>query len=176
MIMTAFLIFIFYTLSAPQLDSQQNLSIILEMLIKHEKQQLEITARQEPFSQELFYWSLRLYLKHPNEVYQQAILETGWFKSGPFKDHNNVFGMQYSQKRKSIQKFYFFADPHNGKLHKLAHYDHWLDATKDYALWQDYRDSFGYNLDGNYYLFLDSVKYATDKNYTDKLKKLPLKP
>ena len=45
--------------------------------------------------------ALRYYgVKHPDIVYAQAVLETGYFKSGLCNNSNNLFGLYNSKKKK----------------------------------------------------------------------------
>lgn len=94
-------------------------------------------------------------IKHPDIVYAQAIVETGWFKCKHCSmERNNIFGFQ-------TKKGYIT-------------FDDWKESVDYYKRWQD-----KYYSDGNYYDFLEClyetnsgrcVRYATDSTYTNKLK------
>jgi len=147
---------------APVPDSQQQLQQTIEILEQRDKMIVEQRAYSEPFSRELFYEALCCYVKNPDIVYRQALLETGWFTHPRFTVYHNTLGMKKARYRKHVQ---------SGVWKKHATYDHWLDSVKDYALWQEYWDSLGYNMN-NYYDFLEHVGYATADHYVKTLKKL----
>jgi uncharacterized FlgJ-related protein len=93
-------------------------------------------------------------------IIQQAILETGWFKSGSFRHYNNLFGMKYANKR---------ATKISGKKLGHAAFNSWTDSVQDYFLWRSHMVK-KYNLHiTDYYTFLNKVHYAQDVNYTHKL-------
>lgn len=95
-------------------------------------------------------WDALIYydIKHPEIVYAQALLETGYFKSkGCIRDHN-LFGLYNSKKR---------------QYHKFSH---WTESVKAYKEWVQYK----YKPPNDYYEFLSSLPYATDKNYIKILK------
>lgn len=97
-------------------------------------------------------WDALIYydIKHPDIVYAQAILETGYFKSkGCIKDHN-LFGLYNSKK----QRYYKF--------------NHWTESVKAYKEWIQYR----YKPPNDYYGFLEKIHYAEDPMYTTKLKQI----
>lgn len=89
-------------------------------------------------------------IKHPTIVKAQAILETGNFTSNLCIKNNNLFGL-YDSKNK-----------------KYYSYNHWWESIKAYKeLIQRKYDNSKY-----YYMFLEDIKYAEDKEYIDKLKKI----
>lgn len=85
---------------------------------------------------------------HSRIVLAQARLESGNFKSALYKRTNNPFGIK-----------------HNGKY---AHYSDWRKAIADYKK----RISSRYNGKENYYRFLVRIKYAEEKTYIQKIKKI----
>lgn len=89
-------------------------------------------------------------IQHPEIVYAQAILETGYFKSRQCLKHNNLFGL-YNSRTKSYFKF-----------------NHWSESIKYYKEHIQNR----YNPNENYYSFLKRIKYAEDIIYIDKLKQI----
>jgi len=94
--------------------------------------------------------SLKYYkIKHSNIVYAQAILETGHFGSRFCKEYNNLFGLYNSHKKD------FFT------------FKHWSESVKCYKTSLQYKYK-----GGDYYAFLDSIGYAEDPEYIDKLKVL----
>jgi len=96
-------------------------------------------------------------------IIQQAILETGWFKSGSFKNYNNIFGMKYANKR---------ANKISGKGVGHAAFNSWTDSVQDYFLWRSHMVK-KHNLQiTDYYAFLNKVGYAQDVNYIRKLKSI----
>ena len=84
---------------------------------------------------------------HHKIVLAQARLETGNFTSKGCRVHHNLFGIK-----------------HNGRY---ARYTTWKDSIKDYKE----RISSRYT-NGDYYTFLKRIKYAEEKNYTEKIKKI----
>jgi hypothetical protein len=116
----------------------------------------------KPFSKE----NLIEYIKlidpiNAEPIIQQAILETGWFKSNLFKKYNNLFGMKFANRRKTLA---------TGTEIGHASFNHWTDSVKDYFLWRDYMEKKkGLNIT-DYYIFLTSVSYATEPNYIRLLK------
>lgn len=86
-------------------------------------------------------------IPHPNIVLAQAKLETGNFKSNLVKSHQNIFGIK--------------------KGDKYKRYSHWSKCVEDYAA----KVSSKYK-GGNYYTFLQSINYAEDEKYIQKLKQI----
>lgn len=89
--------------------------------------------------------------KHPNIVTAQAVLETGHFKSKGCKVRKNLFGLWNHRK----QEFYKF--------------DSWEDSCRAYLRMIQYKYK-----NGDYYVFLKNLGYATDPEYTNKLKKIKI--
>lgn len=91
-------------------------------------------------------------IEHPEIVFAQAILETGWLKSEVCQDYNNLFGL-YHYRKKDFYKF-----------------DHWSVSVPKYAKYIQYKyHSSKYD---SYYDFLDDVGYAEDPEYIAKLQSL----
>ena len=89
-------------------------------------------------------------IEHPTIVKAQAILETGNFTSNLCIKNNNLFGL-YDSKNK-----------------RYYSYNHWWESIEAYKkLIQRKYDNSKY-----YYMFLEDIKYAKDKEYTNKLKKI----
>lgn len=114
----------------------------------------------QDFSFDLFKKLVFETCQQPEYVVSQAILETGWFSSRAFKEHNNLFGMKHNKRGFARNK---------GEIY--ASYDHWTASVLDYSKWQEKR----YN-GGNYLNFLDSIpsggkyyRYAQDPDYREKL-------
>jgi len=99
-------------------------------------------------------------IKSPDIVYRQAVHETGHFTSDLFYYGNNLTGMKRARVRETTAK---------GTYKHHASYVHWFSSVKDYKLLQNYYENNGYNLN-QYYTFLHSIGYATDKEYIRKLK------
>lgn len=89
-------------------------------------------------------------------VKAQIRLETGDLQSRFCKECNNLFGMEYPRKRKTTAI---------GRDKMMSVYSRWQDSVLDYKLFQDY-----FYKGGDYYSFLKSHGYATDKRYIEKLK------
>lgn len=85
---------------------------------------------------------------HSKIVLAQARLESGNMKSETYKRTYNLFGIK-----------------HNGRH---AKYSHWRESIKDYKE----RISSRYNGKENYYRFLVRIKYAEEKTYIQKVKKI----
>ena len=89
-------------------------------------------------------------IEHPTIVKAQAILETGNFTSDLCVKNNNLFGL-YDSKNK---RYYSFTT--------------WYESIKAYKrMIQSKYDNSKY-----YYMFLEDIKYAKDKEYINKLKKI----
>jgi len=84
-------------------------------------------------------------VKYPNIVICQVILETGYLKSYSCKVRNNLFG------------FY------NGK--RYLEFSNWKECIAFKKQWQDKKFK-----GGNYYTFLETLPYAEDQKYCNKLK------
>lgn len=89
-------------------------------------------------------------IKHPHIVYSQAVLETGNFTSNLCLKNNNLFGLY-----DSTNKRYYS-------------YKHWWESIEAYKKLIQRK----YNNSKYYYMFLKDIKYAEDKDYIDKLKKI----
>ena len=87
-------------------------------------------------------------IKHPIIVKAQAILETAHFTSDLCIKNNNLFGL-YASKNK-----------------RYYSYNHWWESIEaQKKLIQRKYDNSKY-----YYMFLEDIKYAKDKEYINKLK------
>lgn len=86
-------------------------------------------------------------IPHSDIVYAQAVWETGHFKSKLCRKYNNLFGIRGKKGYK--------------------HYNNWIESVQDYKK----RISSRYKK-GDYYLFLQKIGYASDKNYIKHLKKV----
>ena len=101
---------------------------------------------QEGLMEALEYYEV----KHPQIVYAQAILETGHFKSNVCLNYNNLFGL-YDSKNKDYYKF-----------------NHWTESIVAYKEWIQKK----YQPPNNYYVFLEEINYASDKEYISILKSI----
>ena len=89
-------------------------------------------------------------IEHPIIVKAQAILETARFTSDLCVKNNNLFGL-YDSKNK-----------------RYYSYNHWWESIEAYKkLIQKKYDNSKY-----YYMFLEDIKYAKDKEYINKLKEI----
>ena len=89
-------------------------------------------------------------IEHPTIVKAQAILETAHFTSDLCVKNNNLFGL-YDSKNK-----------------RYYSYNHWWESIEAYKkLIQKKYDNSKY-----YYMFLEDIKYAKDKEYINKLKEI----
>lgn len=101
---------------------------------------------QEGLMEALEYYEV----KHPQIVYAQAVLETGHFKSNVCLNYNNLFGL-YDSKNKDYYKF-----------------NHWAESIVAYKEWIQKK----YQPPNNYYVFLEEINYASDKEYISTLKSI----
>lgn len=104
---------------------------------------------------------------HAEEAVKQSKLETGWFSSRLFTEHNNLFGMHFPRVRDTYAHEYTIAD--NGR--KVASYRSWVSSVLDFVLYLDYYKSLGYSTD-NYHQFLVDVGYCEKGAYYIKLLKM----
>ena len=101
---------------------------------------------EEGIDEALIYYGI----KHPTIVKAQAILETAHFSSDLCVKNNNLFGL-YDSKNK-----------------RYYSYNHWWESIEAYKeLIQRKYDNSKY-----YYMFLEDIKYAKDKEYINKLKEI----
>ena len=106
----------------------------------------ESKSPEEGIDEALQYYNI----KHPTIIKAQAILETGHFTSDLCVKNNNLFGL-YDSKNK---RYYSFTT--------------WYESIKAYKrMIQSKYDNSKY-----YYMFLEDIKYAKDKEYINKLKKI----
>lgn len=105
-------------------------------------------------------------INRPNVVMAQIVLETNYLSSKIYKENHNLFGMKES----------VFRNHDIGSQYGHALYPNTNASLLDYRDWQ--RAMGGHNIesDEEYLYFLDHLpgnrRYATDPNYTDKLKNI----
>lgn len=119
---------------------------IKEVIIVHEKYD-DFFKDQEATSINMLVACEYYGVKYPSIVTAQAILESGNFKSQVFKKYNNPFGL------------------YNSATNDYYKFNHWTDAILAYQTMIEYKYE-----GGDYYLFLDSIGYATDQDYIRKVK------
>jgi len=104
------------------------------------------------------YWLGFYEVKEKDIVKAQIRLETGNLQSRYCLECNNLTGMKKPRKRETTAI---------GRDKSMSVYSHFSESIRDYRIWQDkfYRG-------GDYYEFLVKQKYAQDKQYIEKLKKL----
>lgn len=96
----------------------------------------------------VLYWLKVARIKHDSIVFKQAMIESGNLKCSDCSlDNNNLFGFS------------------NGK--RYLEFNTWIESIFYYAWWQE-KNYKG----GDYYNFLDSIKFASDTNYTNNLKQI----
>jgi flagellum-specific peptidoglycan hydrolase FlgJ len=86
-------------------------------------------------------------IQHPDIVYAQYGLESGWGKSKAAINRCNLFG--FTTKKGIIE------------------FESQYDSVLYYKKWQTKRYK-----GGNYYQFLENIKYASDSLYIDRLKQI----
>ena len=97
-------------------------------------------------------------------VLAQIMLETGNLKSNIYKSNHNLFGMRYPKGRTTTSI---------GVKNGYADYESIDDCILDYAIWQTYYCKDIKN-EKAYITYLGKV-YASDKEYTKKIKQLMTK-
>ena len=129
----------------------------IEVKTSEEKENVEIEVKKdstvnlytlELTSENFEYVCLHYGIKHPEIVYAQAQLESGYFTSNIYKSKNNFLGL-YDSKNKDYYSFF-----------------HWSDCLKGY---KDYVQR-KWNENDDYYLFLQNLPYAEDPEYIQKIK------
>lgn len=101
---------------------------------------------EEGIDEALLYYDI----KHPTIVKAQAILETAHFSSDLCVKNNNLFGL-YDSKNK-----------------RYYSYNHWWESIIAYKKTIQKR----YENSRYYYMFLEDIEYAEDKEYINKLKEI----
>jgi len=96
-------------------------------------------------NKEVYDYIVECDIKHPDIVYAQYALESGYGKSYAAKTRNNIFG--FINRKKSFNSLY--------------------ECIEFYKLWQD-KNYKG----GDYYEFLKRIKYASSPTYTLTLKRI----
>lgn len=105
--------------------------------------------------QDQYVWDALIYykVKHPNIVFAQAILESGYYSSDLSKSHNNLFGL-YDSRKKDFFRF-----------------NHWSQSVRGYINLVQYKyDPPDNATDEDYYKFLKDLGYAEDPEYINKLR------
>lgn len=94
---------------------------------------------------------------HIDEVYNQALLETGNFTSKNCIERNNLLGLVAgnSKSNKSNPNGYYI-------------FNHWTESILGYVTMVQYKIKSG----EDYYDFLERIGYAEDSEYINKLKKM----
>ena len=106
----------------------------------------ESKTPEEGIDEALQYYNI----EHPTIVKAQAILETGNFTSNLCIKNNNLFGL-YDSKNK-----------------RYYSYNHWWESIIAYKKTIQKR----YENSRYYYMFLEDIEYAEDKEYINKLKEI----
>ena len=99
--------------------------------------------------EEVYNYLIQINCKYPEIVTAQAILETGYFKSYSCKKRHNLFGLRYD--------------------HKYLIFDNWRESCDAYLSKIQYKYK-----EGDYYIFLNELGYATDPDYVKKIKNIKL--
>ena len=130
----------------PYLKEDEPPEIKVVHIVSEEQPDFFSKSSQEGLMEALEYYEV----KHPQIVYAQAILETGHFKSNVCLNYNNLFGL-YDSKNKDYYKF-----------------NHWAESIVAYKEWIQKK----YQPPNNYYVFLEEINYASDKEYISTLKSI----
>ena len=132
--------------SCSKRDKSPEIKVVLHIDNKDIQPDFFNKLPQEGLMEALEYYEI----KHPQIVYAQAILETGHFKSNVCLNYNNLFGL-YDSKNKDYYKF-----------------NHWAESIVAYKEWIQKK----YQPPNNYYVFLEEINYASDKEYISTLKSI----
>ena len=136
---------------------------------------IEVPLTPENLSKELN----RIKILCPKEVFAQMMLESGNLKSNILNRTNNMLGMRYPFRRKTMASGIYLPSKDTiiygnastlkkyASLNQYAVYDTWQDAVKDYKIWQDQH----FSLNERYLLFLGNV-YAEDSSYVKKIRQV----
>ena len=127
-------------------DKPPDIKVILHIDDKEKQPDFFSKSPQEGLMKALEYYEI----KHPHIVYAQAVLETGNFTSNLCIKNNNLFGL-YDSKNK-----------------RYYSYKHWWESIEAYKKLIQRK----YNNSKYYYMFLEDIKYAGDKDYINKVKKI----
>lgn len=130
----------------PYLKEDEPPEIKVVYIVSEEQPDFFSKSPQEGLIEALEYYGV----KHPQIVYAQAILETGNFTSNLCVKNNNLFGL-YDSKNK-----------------KYYSYNYWWESIEAYKKLIQRK----YNNSKYYYMFLEDIKYAGDKDYINKVKKI----
>jgi uncharacterized FlgJ-related protein len=118
----------------------------------------------------------------PQIVLAQVRIESGNFKSGLYRKTNNMIGMRYPFKRKTVASGIYIPLMDTviygtqkelkkySRTQNYAVYSNWKNCIADYKLWQESN----FNLSRHYLTFLGNV-YAEDSLYVDKIKRISVK-
>ena len=121
-----------------------------------------IDYAQVPFSEEVYRSVLDEAVMFPEVVYAQSVIETGWFTSRLFREHNNLFGLYNSYKGHFFQYHSWYGsivgEDRDGK-----HYPGYIDIQKRYKGGDDVEE---------YLQWLERIGYAEDTTYVRKIRKL----
>ena len=130
----------------PYLKEDKPPEIKVIHVVSEEQPDFFSKSPQEGLMKALEYYEI----KHPHIVYAQAVLETGNFTSNLCLKNNNLFGL-YDSKNK-----------------RYYSYKHWWESIEAYKKLIQRK----YNNSKYYYMFLEDIKYARDKDYINKVKKI----
>lgn len=141
-------------------------STIVTETIVSDSTLVEAAKKEIAFEDSVLEYIKFININHPEIVFKQARVESGNFKSGVWKNCNNMFGMTFPEKRPNlaIGKYRVVSD---GKVYYFAKFKNWQDCVVDYALYQTYTAK---GLNREDYLKHLGNSYAEDPNYKDKVK------
>jgi hypothetical protein len=126
------------------------------------EEKLIIIKEYNEFSQEKLVVNIgELNFKFPHIILAQSMQETGNFKSGIFKENNNLFGMKEARIRATLAQ---------GTNRGHAHYNTWQESLYDYAM---YYNAYLRKIktEDEYFEYLRQ-NYAEDPEYVSRLKSI----
>jgi uncharacterized FlgJ-related protein len=103
-------------------------------------------------------------IKYPDIVFAQAILESDRMRSKLFMHGNNIFGMTYPTRRRTVATSKFTKKGY-------ARYETWMSSVEDYSIYQKYVMRKKTFTRDQYLRYLDRV-YCEKGGYSKKLRKI----
>ena len=143
------------------IEQHENLkerNILPKNEIKTPEMEINLPEMEISFADSVKMLIEQLNIKHPDIVFQQALLETGNFTSDIFKENKNLFGMREVKSRPTTQ---------TGVNRNYGVYESWQMSVIDYALLQAWSCK---RMNREQFIEYLRTTYATDSTYIDKLK------
>jgi len=107
---------------------------------------------------EVYHLLIKHNVKHKSIVLKQSLLESNTYKSRICKTKHNIFGLRKGNKYRYFKSY----------EDCIIFYKHW--QNKRYTT--NKKSKYHKHYSKDYYQFLKNIKYATDKRYISKLKRI----